>query len=140
MIKGDVTMKKTACIWFTTIFFVLSMFITTNSKATKPDGGQIQTTIEACSKLSAIKIPPKDIGLPTSGATLTSVTFISAKDPGNKYGDYCKVLGAIHPIDKEAPDIHFEVNLPVKWNQKALQMGGGGFNGTASYRLRAIKR
>ena len=39
------------------------------------------------------------------------------------------MLGAIHPIDKEAPDIHFEVNLPVIWNQKALQMGGGGFNG-----------
>ena len=77
-----------------------------------------------------MKIPAENIGLPTKGATITSAAFISGKEPGNKNGDFCKVLGAIHSIDKHAPDIHFEVNLPVKWNQKVLQMGGGGFNGT----------
>ena len=75
-------MKKTACIWLTTIFFVLSMFITTNSKATKPDGGQIQTTIEACSKLSAIKIPPKDIGLPYKWSHFNIGNIYFCKRPG----------------------------------------------------------
>ena len=89
-----------------------------------------QTTAAACSKLSGIRIPAKSIGLPTKGATVHSAAFISSKEPGNKNGDFCKVLGAIHPIDQQAPDIHFEVNLPISWNQKALHMGGGGFDGS----------
>jgi feruloyl esterase len=44
--------------------------------------------------------------------------------------DYCKVLGAIAPVDPGAPPIHFEVNLPSQWNGKAVQYGGGGSNGT----------
>ena len=110
-----------------------TLFLYYPNKAAKTTDGKIvaenPATITACSKLSEIKIPPESIGLPTKGSTITSATFISGKEAGNKNGDFCKVLGAIHPIDKHAPEIHFEVNLPVKWNQKALQMGGGAFNG-----------
>jgi feruloyl esterase len=42
----------------------------------------------------------------------------------------CKVLGHIEPTDPAAPPIKFEVNLPVEWNGRSLQYGGGGFNGT----------
>ena len=42
---------------------------------------------------------------------------------------FCKVLGHIEPIDPNAPPIRFEVNLPVEWNGRSLQYGGGGFNG-----------
>lgn len=42
---------------------------------------------------------------------------------------FCKVLGHIDPTDPKAPPIRFEVNLPVEWNGRALQYGGGGFNG-----------
>jgi hypothetical protein len=41
----------------------------------------------------------------------------------------CKVLGQIAPTDSNAPPIKFEVNLPVEWNGRSLQYGGGGFNG-----------
>lgn len=99
------------------------------SKEAKPKADKDYLTAVTCSNLSGIKIPAKRIGLATKGATIHSATFVSAKAAGNKNGEYCKVLGAIHPIDQHAPDIHFEVNLPVTWNQKALQMGGGGFNG-----------
>src|SRR5699024_10544452 len=44
--------------------------------------------------------------------------------------EYCEVSGAIHPVDSDAPDINFQVNLPTDWNQKFLQFGGGYFNGT----------
>ncbi|MDU6730789.1 MAG: tannase/feruloyl esterase family alpha/beta hydrolase, partial [Bradyrhizobium sp.] len=42
---------------------------------------------------------------------------------------FCKVLGHIAPRDPAAPPIKFEVNLPTDWNGRALQYGGGGFNG-----------
>src|SRR5215831_89420 len=42
---------------------------------------------------------------------------------------FCKVLGHIKPIDPKAPNINFEINLPLDWNGRALQYGGGGFNG-----------
>ena len=42
---------------------------------------------------------------------------------------FCKVLGHIEPADPTAPPILFQVNLPVEWNGRSLQYGGGGFNG-----------
>lgn len=43
--------------------------------------------------------------------------------------EYCKVIGRIEPTDPSAPPIKFQVNLPVDWNGRSLQYGGGGFNG-----------
>ena len=43
--------------------------------------------------------------------------------------EFCKVLGQIAPLDPNAPPIKFQVNLPVDWNGRSLQYGGGGFNG-----------
>lgn len=42
---------------------------------------------------------------------------------------FCKVLGHIDPTDPKAPPIKFQVNLPVEWNGRSVQYGGGGFNG-----------
>src|SRR4051812_30120802 len=42
---------------------------------------------------------------------------------------FCKVLGHIDPTDPKAPPIKFQVNLPVEWNGRSLQYGGGGGNG-----------
>jgi feruloyl esterase len=33
-------------------------------------------------------------------------------------------------VDPAAQPINFQVNLPMTWNGKALQYGGGGYNGT----------
>jgi feruloyl esterase len=38
-------------------------------------------------------------------------------------------MGRIHPVDAQANDIRFELNLPEQWNGKALQYGGGTFDG-----------
>src|SRR5262245_4058809 len=43
--------------------------------------------------------------------------------------EFCKVIGRIEPTDLKAPPIRFEVNLPLEWNGRSLQYGGGGFNG-----------
>lgn len=42
---------------------------------------------------------------------------------------FCKVLGHIEPVDLKAPTIKFQLNLPVEWNGRSVQYGGGGFNG-----------
>jgi pimeloyl-ACP methyl ester carboxylesterase len=86
-----------------------------------------------CAGLANLKIAASDIGLPTSGATIASAQMQTVPaDPGmpGATRDYCKVLGAIAPVDPNAPPINFEVNLPAQWNGKALQYGGGGSNGT----------
>ena len=42
---------------------------------------------------------------------------------------FCRILGHVDPTDPNAPPIKFQVNLPLEWNGRSLQYGGGGFNG-----------
>jgi feruloyl esterase len=88
------------------------------------------TARQHCLALKDLRIPAASIELPTNGATVVSAAFIAATEAGNTNGEFCKVLGGIHALDPTAPDIKFEVNLPTRWNNRMLQMGGGGFDGT----------
>ncbi len=88
------------------------------------------TPADLCQKLTGMSIAATVIGEPTTGATITSAELVANDAPKNLNGEFCKVLGAIHPVDSSAPDINFEVNLPSEWNHKTLQFGGGGLNGT----------
>jgi hypothetical protein len=86
----------------------------------------------SCADLANLKIPASEIGLPSGGATIASAQMATVPaDPLNPgtTRDYCKVLGAVAPIDPNAPPVNFEVNLPADWNGKAVQYGGGGSNG-----------
>jgi feruloyl esterase len=69
-------------------------------------------------------VPATALGLPTTGAYVRSAKLVN-----DSRGEYCKVLGGIRPVDPSAQDITFEVNLPTHWNRKAVQFGGGGFDG-----------
>jgi hypothetical protein len=94
-----------------------------------------------CEDLIKLTIPAAAIGLPTSGGTITKSSNMAeqpperdaAKDPDGERqlttASRCVVLGEIHPIDGKAPKINFAVNLPVEWNGKTLQSGGGGMGG-----------
>jgi feruloyl esterase len=90
-------------------------------------------TAAACAALANLKIAPSEIALPSGGASITSAQIATVvADPTQPDGakrEYCKVLGAVAPIDPKAPPVNFEVNLPLQWNGKALQYGGGGTNG-----------
>lgn len=78
----------------------------------------------ACADLAGQSVPAREIGLPTSGAT------IDAAEPGEAPGTtYCKVTGKVLAVDPIDPAIGFQLNLPPRWNRKTVQFGGGGFNG-----------
>ncbi len=120
------------------MFFATSAFATPAQAATP------------CIDLVNLTIAAGDIGLPSGGATIASAEMATVPaDPATPDAkrDYCKVLGAIAPVDPIAPPINFQVNLPAQWNGKAVQYGGGGSNGVlitglepVARRARAIRR
>ena len=79
---------------------------------------------DRCRGLRPLQISAAAIGLPTQGAEVRS-----ARRVANSHGGFCKVLGEIRSVDPAADPIRFEVNLPESWNGKAVQFGGGAFNG-----------
>jgi len=109
-----------------------------------------QTTTLAAAPVSDCDALTADIAadvmaLPSSGAVIESAKLMPPSElkPANlPFGplppymavepatpEYCQVVGAIQPVDAEAPEIRFQVNLPSDWNGSSLQFGGGGFNG-----------
>lgn len=85
------------------------------------------------------KIQAEHIGLPTTGAEVTSCVLCKAGEShpsalAKQFGffypvDTWKCEGVIHPVDPTCQDIHFELGLPVNWNGKAVQQGGAGVDG-----------
>ncbi len=83
-----------------------------------------------CASLKGMEIPASAIGLPTAGAVVETATSVAANEPRNTNGEYCKVTGIIKNATASTALFEFEVNLPPSWNGRALQMGGGGYDGT----------
>lgn len=76
----------------------------------------------------AIKVDTATLVEPTPLAVAergpTPASRISPATPS-----FCRVLGHIDPTDPKAPPIRFQLNLPLTWNGRSVQYGGGGFNG-----------
>jgi hypothetical protein len=89
----------------------------------------------SCRSLKGMEIPAEALGLPTSGAYVKSAKLVL-----DHRGEYCKVVGRVRPVDSSAQDIRFEVNLPAKWNHKAVQFGGGTFDGWLGGPASGLKR
>ncbi len=83
----------------------------------------------ACTALQDMKIAASAIGKPSSGAVVQSASFVPANAADNPNGEYCAVKGVVLPVSASAPSLEFQVNLPTAWNRRALQMGGGGYDG-----------
>lgn len=108
-----------------------------------PDTTALQ---QACPALAGRTVPASEIGLASGSGTVASATFVPAAAqsvsgstttpaaPG-----YCKVLGTIAPVDPAAQLVNFQLNLPTTWNGKAVQYGGGGFNGTLVTGVTALR-
>jgi len=99
--------------------------------------------VATCAALVGSTIPPSAIGIPSGAATVMAAVIVEASPLGvadraqspaaavhPALPRRCKVQGRIAPLDPHAPDIEFLVNLPLQWNGRSVQYGGGGFNGT----------
>ena len=100
------------------------------SAAGQAPDGKTHLPASACDSLPAFAIPASAIGLPSGGAVVEKATMVAASEAGNVNGDFCKVTGVVKPRNSGSPNLEFEVNLPAAWNRRALQMGGGGYDGT----------
>ena len=98
---------------------ILTGLLSTPAAAQGPD---------ACAGLAGMEIPASAIALPSKGAVVETAKS-EAKDRAGADVSFCAVVGRIVSVDPKAPAIRFQVNLPAKWNGKAVQMGGGGYNG-----------
>lgn len=99
----------------------------------------------ACEALQGLRIEAERVVWPgqNSGpATIESATYfagspLAVAEQGPtpaarvqpELPPHCRVIGAIAPVDPKADPIRFQVNLPIKWNGRSVQFGGGGFNG-----------
>lgn len=102
---------------------------TTPTPPAPPAAIKVTDASTRCAQLSNTTVPASAIGLPSQGAKVTSIEVVTANSTTGE-PEYCKVLGDILAAAAADPSIRFEVNLPSTWNVKALQYGGGGFNGT----------
>jgi feruloyl esterase len=92
--------------------------------------GAVRLSGEACASLQGFSVPVSAIGLPSGGALVQTTVMIHTSDKDNINGEFCKVTGIVKPHNPTSPNLEFEVNLPQAWNRRALQMGGGGYDGS----------
>jgi len=75
------------------------------------------------------EIPVAAIGEPVAGITLAPPRWVAAAGAAPAY---CSIDGAMAPTDKSpnGRSINFRVVLPASWTRHAVQLGGGGMNGS----------
>ncbi|MGE8493119.1 tannase/feruloyl esterase family alpha/beta hydrolase [Comamonas sp.] len=83
---------------------------------------------EASLALAKQQVAASQIGLPTSGATVTSTETPTAAS-GAQPPASVRANISIAPVDPGAPAIKMGLLLPKEWNGKVVMVGGGGYNG-----------
>ncbi|MGB8422042.1 tannase/feruloyl esterase family alpha/beta hydrolase [Paraburkholderia sp.] len=99
----------------------------------RPSSATALSPSASCAQLAKGAIAPGSIGLPTRGASVTSVMLVAAQpatEQAAAIGEYCRVNGIVRSVDPSAENIEFRLNLPTAWNGRVLQVGGGSMDGT----------
>jgi pimeloyl-ACP methyl ester carboxylesterase len=115
------------------IVFVL-LALVGNLKARPPQTpaaqGSKEITAEDCTSTKlGTTIPVSSIGEPVAGVTLAAPRWVVATGTAPAY---CSIDGAMAPTDTSVNGrpINFRVVLPASWTSHAVQLGGGGMNGS----------
>lgn len=112
------------------VVFVALTTLTASAGRSQPPAGPASLTAGACtSPALAAAVPSDRIGEPVSAVVLDSPSWVPAAET---LPAHCLVTGRLEPIDTSATaqPIRFAVALPAAWNRRAIQLGGGGMNGT----------
>jgi feruloyl esterase len=93
------------------------------------DAPRVVTADECTSARLGSAIPLAAIGEPVAGVTLAAPRWVEATATAPAY---CSIDGAMAPTDTgpHGKPINFRVILPASWTRHAVQLGGGGMNGT----------
>jgi hypothetical protein len=107
---------------------VLAAMLLASAPAWTADQALTLTEATCTSATLSATIKPSQIGEPVSGVELES-KWVAAS--GNTPA-HCMVNGNLLPVDKSdtARPIRFGVALPENWSRRAVQLGGGGMNGS----------
>jgi hypothetical protein len=93
---------------------------------------------DPAAKCTAMETQAEDAGgLSVDSAVLMEATPFAVAERGPTPAarispatpSFCRLLGHLNPTDPKAPPVRFQVNLPLQWNGRTVQYGGGGFNG-----------
>jgi feruloyl esterase len=80
---------------------------------------------------AGVSIEKSDIGEPVGSVKLYEPRWVEATETTPAYG---VVEGSIFSVDPQGWPINFRVLLPASWSRRAIQMGGGGMNGSITVR------
>ena len=89
-----------------------------------------ETVIEpvlSAEELVGLKIPVDYFKETTGGGEVVSAELKTSETDENV--QYIEVFGYIYPVDPQAPNIEWEMLLPLQWNGRTVQLGGGANNG-----------
>lgn len=89
-----------------------------------------ETVIEpvlSAEELVELKIPVDYFKETTGGGEVVSAELKTSETDENV--QYIEVFGYIYPVDPQAPNIEWGMLLPLQWNGRTVQLGGGANNG-----------
>jgi hypothetical protein len=111
------------------LFLPVALVLILQSAAIRGQGDVTITEADCTPAKIGSSIPVAAIGEPVSGVALATPRWVAttANAPA-----YCSVDGTMAPVDTSSygRPINFRVVLPAAWSRHAVQLGGGGFNGT----------
>ena len=111
-------------------FTLFTIVIALSGTVYAADAHEAQLSSETCASLRGFAIPASAIGLPSSGATVQTATMISTSEEGNGNGNFCKVIGIVKPHNPDLAEHRIRGQPSRDWNRRAVQMGGGGYDGS----------
>ena len=120
---------KASRLWFALSASAAVLIWPTGAAAQSPASSTTITEADCIAAKLGDNIPISALGEPVSAVTLNAPRW----NPAAKNAPaYCSVNGAMAPVDKSptAKPINFQVAFPPAWNGRAVQLGGGGMNGT----------
>lgn len=99
------------------------------SQVPQPQSSKTISAEDCTSQKLGTTIPTSSIGEPVAGVTLAAPRWVEA---AANAPSYCSIDGAMSPTDTtpNGRPINFRVVLPSSWTSHAVQLGGGGMNGS----------